>query len=137
MEGNVLVRLDQVRFDTQISFDTVGSGYLQPQLEKFEISIANSNVHVDNQYFGWVITQVINISKLMIEAGVNFLGKEIFNRQITAICANYANNYRYPLELDFKRLNKQANFTIDYRFTQPPKINEKSMDIEVIGEIMY
>ena len=100
----------------------------------------DSYFYHDNWFFQAVLHETVEFCLIMLQNSVYFIGDIVFTRLGEPVMTKFLNEYKLPLKgipSPFFGQPSNGDFTLDYRFTENPKIGNGQIDFKFFGEILY
>ena len=83
----------------------------------------------------WSFRQLFDISKFIIQNGINTFGPGLFNENLFAISKRNLNEQVATFPLEMPQLNKNSTFNLNWRLTADPSIHDHSLDLSFFFDI--
>lgn len=110
-------------------------GHLYPHIHDFEISINKAKLKTSDAGKTFVYRQFFDLAKYTFEAAYNLFGATFINRNLWSYVAEQTNHQMYHFNITIPQLEREANFNLNWRLTDNPKIHDHEIDFSFFFDI--
>ena len=116
-----------------------GNGYLDMEVSNCKFNFGESYLHHDNVILGFFMHQTIYYVMVIVENSAFWAGRYVFSHMLGPVLNDMLNHYRLDLELPhpIKGQGTYDKFTLDWRNTRSPDIQNGYGDFFFLGELMH
>ena len=111
-----------VTANLRVKLAATNFGRLAPKIDRIYIDFGLSDIFSANAFHQAVLRQFVAPMRYFLENAIELFGANMFNRQIQNWTNWYLSDQIAQFPIRIPELNKTANFQVNWRMTQDPKI---------------